>query len=54
MVKVKTDIGEITVNIVSDNFISGDIACLTTFDSKINSRAVVNGYRFATASIQKV
>ena len=54
MVKVKTDIGEITVNIVSDNFISGDIACLTTFDSKINSRAVVSGYRFATASIQKV
>ena len=54
MVKVKTDIGEITVNIVSDNFISGDIACLTTFDSKINSRAVVDGYRFATASIQKV
>ena len=54
MVKVKTDIGEITVNIVSDNFISGDIACLTTFDSKINSRAVVSGYRFAIASIQKV
>jgi NADH-quinone oxidoreductase subunit G len=54
LVKVKTDRGEITVNIVSDNFISGDIACLTTFDSKINSGAVVSGYRFATASIQKV
>jgi len=54
MVKVKTELGEITVNVVSDNKISGDIACLTTFDSKINSGAVVNGYRFATASIQKV
>ena len=53
-VKVKTDKGEITVNIVSDNKIAGDIACLTTFDSKINSGAVVSGYRFATASIQKV
>ena len=53
-VKVKTDKGEITVNIVSDNKILGDIACLTTFDSKINSEAVVSGYRFATASIEKV
>jgi len=53
-VKVKTDIGEIIVNVVSDNKITGDIACLTTFDSKINSGAVVSGYRFATASIQKV
>jgi NADH-quinone oxidoreductase subunit G len=54
MVKVKTDKGEITVNIVSNNKIAGDIACLTTFDSKINSEAVVSGYRFATASIEKV
>ena len=53
-VKVKTDKGELVVNIVSDNKITGDIACLTTFDSKINSEAVVGGYRFATASIEKV
>lgn len=53
-VKVKTDIGEITVNVVSDNKITGDIACLTTFDSKINSEALISGYRFAVASIEKV
>ncbi|PHS58537.1 MAG: ferredoxin [Sulfurimonas sp.] len=53
-VKVITDKGELVVNIVSNNKITGDIACLTTFDSKINSGAVVSGYRFSTASIQKV
>ena len=53
-VKVKTDKGELVVNIVSDNKILGDIACLTTFDSKINSEAIVSGYRFATASIERV
>ena len=53
-VKVKTQSGELVVNIVSDNKITGDIACLTTFDSKINSGALVSGYRFATASIEKV
>ena len=53
-VKVKTSNGEIVVNIVSDNKITGDIAILPTFDSKINSEAVISGYRFATASIEKV
>ena len=53
-VKVKTNNGEIVVNIVSDNKITGDIAILPTFDSKINSEAVISGYRFATASIEKV
>ncbi|MCF6310298.1 MAG: NADH-quinone oxidoreductase subunit G [Sulfurimonas sp.] len=53
-VKVKSERGELIVNIVSDNKISGDIALLPTFDSKINSGAVISGYRFATASIEKV
>jgi len=53
-VRVKSQNGEVIVNVVSDNKISGDISCLTTFDSKINSEAVVSGYRFAVASIEKV
>jgi NADH-quinone oxidoreductase subunit G len=53
-VRVKSESGEIVVNIVSDNKIAGDIACLPTFDSKINSEALFSGYRFATASIEKV
>ncbi|WP_310442007.1 NADH-quinone oxidoreductase subunit G [Sulfurimonas sp.] len=53
-VRVKSESGEIVVNIVSDNKISGDIALLPTFDSKINSEALFSSYRFATASIQKV
>ncbi|MEA1892285.1 MAG: NADH-quinone oxidoreductase subunit G [Campylobacterota bacterium] len=54
MVIVKSDKGELVVNIVSDNKISGDVAILPTFDSKLNSEALFSGYRFATASIQKV
>jgi len=53
-VRVKNENGEIIVNIISDNKISGDIALLPTFDSKINSEALFNGYRFATASIERV
>jgi NADH-quinone oxidoreductase subunit G len=53
-VRVKNSNGEIVVNIVSDNKIAGDIAVLPTFDSKINSEALFSGYRFATASIEKV
>ena len=53
-VRVKNDNGEVVVNIVSDNKIAGDIAVLPTFDSKINSEALFDGYRFATASIEKV
>ena len=52
--KVKSNNGEITVNIVSDNKITGDIAILPTFDSKLNSEALFSDYRFATASIEKV
>ena len=53
-VKIKTQNGELVTNIVSDNKIAGDIACLTTFDSKINSEAVISGYRFSVASIERV
>ncbi|WP_295022053.1 NADH-quinone oxidoreductase subunit G [Sulfurimonas sp.] len=53
-VRVKNQNGEIIVNIVSDNKISGDIALLPTFDSKINSEALFSSYRFATASIERV
>jgi len=53
-VKVKTANGELTASIVSDNKIAGDIVILPTFDSNLNSEALVNGYRFATASIEKV
>jgi NADH-quinone oxidoreductase subunit G len=53
-VRVKNANGEIVVNIVSDNKIAGNIAVLPTFDSKINSEALFSGYRFATASIEKV
>ncbi len=53
-VKVKTANGELTAKIISDNKIAGNIVVLPTFDSKLNSEALVDGYRFATASIQKV
>jgi len=53
-VVVKTDKGELTSKIVSDNKIAGDIVVLPTFDSNLNSEALVDGYRFATASIKKV
>jgi NADH-quinone oxidoreductase subunit G len=53
-VTVKTANGEVTAKIISDNKIAGDIVVLPTFDSKLNSEALVNGYRFASASIKKV
>ena len=53
-VRVKTELGELTAKIVSDNKIQGEIVVLPTFDSKLNSEALTSGYRFATASIEKV
>jgi len=53
-VKVKNEQGELIVTVISDNKIAGDIACLPTFDSKINSEVLFSGYRFTTASIEKV
>lgn len=53
-VRVKTDKGEIVVNVIADGKIDGEIPYLPTFDTQINSSALFNGYRFATVSIQKV
>jgi len=53
-IKVKTQNGEIIANIVSDNKIAGDIVIIPTFDSKLNSEALFSGYRFNTASIERV
>ncbi len=52
-VTVKTAKGELTTKVVSDNKIAGDIVVLPTFDKKLNSEALFDGYRFSTASIQK-
>jgi NADH-quinone oxidoreductase subunit G len=53
-VTIKTQNGSLTANVVSDNKIAGNIVILPTFDSKLNSEALFNGYRFASASIEKV
>ena len=53
-VKVTTQQGELTAQVVSDNKIAGSIVVLPTFDSNLNSEALFDGYRFNTASIQKV
>ena len=53
-VKVKSENGELVAKVVSDNKIAGNIIVLPTFDSKLNSEALFSGYRFATASIEKV
>ena len=53
-VHVKTENGEVITTIVSDNKIAGDISLVPTFDLKLNSEALFSGYRFNSASIQKV
>lgn len=53
-VKVKSENGEVTANIVSDNKITGNVVVIPNFDSKLNSEVLFNGYRFATASIERV
>ena len=53
-VKVKTKQGELTAKVVSDNKIAGSIVVLPTFDKKLNSEALFDGYRFSVASIEKV
>ncbi|WP_457750380.1 NADH-quinone oxidoreductase subunit G [Sulfurimonas sp.] len=52
-VTVTTAKAELTAKIVCDNKIAGDIVVLPTFDKKLNSEALFDGYRFSTASIQK-
>lgn len=53
-VRVKTSRGELSVNVIADGKIEGDIAYLPTFDTAINSEALFDGYRFTCVSIQKV
>lgn len=53
-VRVKTAGGELTLSVIMDGKIGGDIAYLPTFDAAINSEALFDGYRFACVSIQKV
>jgi NADH-quinone oxidoreductase subunit G len=53
-VRIKSANGELVVKIISDNKIAGEIALIPTYDSKINPEVLTSGYRFATASIEKV
>ena len=53
-VNVKTANGEVTVSVIHDNKIDGEIAYLPTFDSNLNSEALFDGYRFSLASYKKV
>jgi NADH-quinone oxidoreductase subunit G len=53
-VKVTTAKGSVEVEVSHDHFIDGEIAYLTTFDSKLKSEALFDGYRFTTASIERV
>ena len=53
-VSVKTARGALSVNIITDGKIEGDIVYLPTFDAAINSEALFDGYRFTSVSIQKV
>ena len=53
-VRIRTDNGELTTQIVCDNKIAGDIFVLPTFDKNLNSEALFSGYRFSNASIEKV
>ena len=53
-VKVKTEQGELTTQVVCDNKIAGDIFVLPTFDKNLNSAALFGEYRFSVASVEKV
>jgi NADH-quinone oxidoreductase subunit G len=53
-VKVVSKYAEITASIISDNKISGNIVVIPNFDSKLNSEALFSGYRFNSASIERV
>lgn len=53
-VQLKTPNGEMIVKVILDSKIGGDTPYLPTFDSKINSQALFNGYRFSNVTIEKV
>lgn len=53
-VSLKSPRGELSVSVICDGKIDGDITYLPTFDTAINSEALFDGYRFTSVSIQKV
>ena len=53
-VSVKTDNGEITVKVILDTKIDGEIAYLPTFDGDLNAQALFGGYRFERVTYKKV
>lgn len=53
-VKVTTAKGSLETEVVHDHFIDAEMGYLTTFDSNLKSEALFDGYRFTTASIERV
>ncbi|MBN2895476.1 MAG: NADH-quinone oxidoreductase subunit G [Campylobacterales bacterium] len=53
-VQITTPHGTLRVAVARDGKIEGEIPYLPTFDTNLNSEALFNGYRFSTASFQKV
>ncbi|MBE0499188.1 MAG: NADH-quinone oxidoreductase subunit G [Campylobacterales bacterium] len=53
-VRVTTHKGSLETEVVHDHFIDAEMGYLTTFDSNLKSEALFDGYRFTTASIERV
>jgi NADH-quinone oxidoreductase subunit G len=53
-VRVTTQKGSLETEVVHDHFIDAEMGYLTTFDSNLKSEALFDGYRFTTASIERV
>jgi len=53
-VKITSANGSLEVKVFEDNKIGGQSVYISTFDSKVNSKALFNDYRFIAATIQKV
>jgi len=53
-VRVKTKNTMLDIDVKLDNKISGYIACVPTFDDKINADSLFNSYRFNKATLTKV
>lgn len=53
-VRVTTAKGSLETEVVHDHFIDAEMGYLTTFDSNLKSEALFDGYRFTTASIERV
>ena len=53
-VRVKTKNAMLDIDVKLDNKISGQIACVPNFDSKVDSQSLFDSYRFNTATLTKV